>query len=348
MSASTYDDDDTLDPSHTVHYLNALAALEQEKTTVLLDVKAEEFLVPFQSSVSSSYSQSVGLNRWHEWRTRYADSYISAWGGLGAVSVWEFWVRLEICGWDPLQPPTRTLDSFDWFKAVHHYSETGSGDVDDADVLPSLVGTAVIPRLVKIITPSSEQEQAAGGIPNLDVERIPVGTSSFNPYSTPLMKRVVDLCEEVGVTMGVYPPVSEPPASKGKEMARSENEAKTNLLYTSISSVFETTVEKERVLLAEFVTTARIANTLDRLESLKRFFDQKMRLLQNMIRWRSFLLSASSPSSGVIDTSIRTFVREVVMKLLNNSCSADTNLRVNYTKDVENVLAPAGLAGLVG
>jgi hypothetical protein len=31
---------------------------------------------------------------------QYSDSYVGPWGGLSVVSVWEFWVRLEIVGWD--------------------------------------------------------------------------------------------------------------------------------------------------------------------------------------------------------------------------------------------------------
>jgi GC-rich sequence DNA-binding factor len=61
--------------------------LDSRKKAVLADVKAAEFRDP-------------GKGRWSVWREKYSDSYVGAWGGLGVVSVWEFWVRLECVGWD--------------------------------------------------------------------------------------------------------------------------------------------------------------------------------------------------------------------------------------------------------
>lgn len=68
-------------------YSNAIKSLVGRKKDLLADVRAEEFRDP-------------GKGRWSTWREKYADSYVGAWGGLGVVGVWEFWVRLEMVGWD--------------------------------------------------------------------------------------------------------------------------------------------------------------------------------------------------------------------------------------------------------
>jgi GC-rich sequence DNA-binding factor len=71
-------------------YRSALTQVESRRKEVLADVKAEEFRDP-------------GKGRWTTWREKYTDSYVGAWGGLGVVSVWEFWARLECIGWDPIE-----------------------------------------------------------------------------------------------------------------------------------------------------------------------------------------------------------------------------------------------------
>jgi GC-rich sequence DNA-binding factor len=79
--------DSTLPPADLSSYRSAMGSLAERTKQVLSDVRAEEFRDP-------------GKGRWNAWREKYADSYVGAWGGLGVVSVWEFWVRLEIVGWD--------------------------------------------------------------------------------------------------------------------------------------------------------------------------------------------------------------------------------------------------------
>lgn len=82
-----YSTDASLPALEASDYSTALKSLATRTKDVLADVRAEEFHDP-------------GKGRWHAWREKYADSYVGAWGGLGVVSVWEFWVRLEIVGWD--------------------------------------------------------------------------------------------------------------------------------------------------------------------------------------------------------------------------------------------------------
>ena len=80
-------------PSDTQDYHAAISKLLGDAKDIMADVKADEFKDP-----------NVGLGKWFgEWRTKFSDIYTGAWGGLGMVGAWEFWVRLEILGWNPLE-----------------------------------------------------------------------------------------------------------------------------------------------------------------------------------------------------------------------------------------------------
>jgi GC-rich sequence DNA-binding factor len=71
----------------------AITKLKEKAEGVLSDVRAGEFRDPSQ-----------GLGKWFgEWKEKYEDIYVGAWGGLGLVGAWEFWARLEIVGWNPFQ-----------------------------------------------------------------------------------------------------------------------------------------------------------------------------------------------------------------------------------------------------
>jgi len=85
-----YSTDSSLAPADANAYNAALQSLSTRRKEVLSDVRAEEFREP-------------GKGRWSVWREKYSDSYIGAWGGLGVVGVWEFWMRLESVGWDCIE-----------------------------------------------------------------------------------------------------------------------------------------------------------------------------------------------------------------------------------------------------
>lgn len=91
-----YSTDSSLPSSDEEAYSSAIASLASRKKEVLADVRAEEFRDP-------------GKGRWATWRERYTDSYVNAWGGLGVVGVWEFWVRLEMVGWDYIEVRAHTF-----------------------------------------------------------------------------------------------------------------------------------------------------------------------------------------------------------------------------------------------
>lgn len=85
-----YSTDSSLAPADLSAYGEALQSIVTSSKEVLADVKAVEFRDPAKG-------------RWAVWREKYADSYVGAWGGLGVVSVWEFWVRLECVNWDSIE-----------------------------------------------------------------------------------------------------------------------------------------------------------------------------------------------------------------------------------------------------
>lgn len=88
-----YSTDSSLTQSDALDYQQALERIITDGRDILSDVRSAEFKDP-----------NCGLAKWFgEWRKRYADIYIGAWGGLGLVGAWEFWVRLEILGWNPFE-----------------------------------------------------------------------------------------------------------------------------------------------------------------------------------------------------------------------------------------------------
>ena len=88
-----YSTDATLPPSDAADYFAALKLLSRKRDDILSDVKVKEFKDP-----------SVGIGqKFSEWRESFEDSYQGAWGGLGLVGAWEFWVRFEMLGWNPFE-----------------------------------------------------------------------------------------------------------------------------------------------------------------------------------------------------------------------------------------------------
>lgn len=88
-----YSTDSSLPPSDSAEYQAAMTKLVRNGRVIMSDVQAEEFKQPLR-----------GLGKWFgEWRNRFGESYSGAWGGLGMVGAWEFWTRLEILGWSPLE-----------------------------------------------------------------------------------------------------------------------------------------------------------------------------------------------------------------------------------------------------
>jgi GC-rich sequence DNA-binding factor len=92
-----YSTDSSLPPSDATDYNTAITNVSSGAAGILSDVRAEAFKDP-----------SKGIGKWFgEWRRMWDDSYTGAWGGLGLVGAWEFWVRLEVVGWNPLEVSER-------------------------------------------------------------------------------------------------------------------------------------------------------------------------------------------------------------------------------------------------
>ena len=90
-----YSTDATLGEGDAEDYNSAQRNLARRVHGLLEDVKAEDFRDP-----------SIGLaRRFGDWRRRYEEEYVGAFGRLALVQAWEFWVRGEMVGWEPLRVP---------------------------------------------------------------------------------------------------------------------------------------------------------------------------------------------------------------------------------------------------
>lgn len=94
-----YTTDSDLPPADLEDFTLAMARLNQKISTLLDDVKSVEFKDP-----------TKGLaKRFAHWRDTWGDSYTGAWGGLGMIGAWEFWARLEMIEWNPLEVRMQTI-----------------------------------------------------------------------------------------------------------------------------------------------------------------------------------------------------------------------------------------------
>jgi GC-rich sequence DNA-binding factor len=189
-----YSTDASLDSSDASDLQDALAALASRAEDIMADVRAPEFRDP---------ATGAGLAKWFgEWRARYEDIYVGAWGGLGVVGAWEFWARLEMVqrAWSPFErrgPAAggrMEVEGFRWFAGLFAYShprsrggagqgaeeEEGEGEVGpEGDLAAAMVGTAVVPRVVKMVE--------GGG---------------FDPYDAGIVRSAVEFGEQVEVACG--------------------------------------------------------------------------------------------------------------------------------------------------
>lgn len=187
-----YSTDSSLTESDALDYQQALERIFADGKNILSDVRSVEFKDPDR-----------GLAKWFgEWRKRYTDSYISAWGGLGLVAAWEFWVRLEILGWNPFEvglfspssmgPDTlrqsQSLDQFSWYTSLYQYSRPPNGSEKDdepelgpdGDIVSAMISTAIVPRLCKMLE-----------------------AGALDPYSASNVQRWMDLADQVEASIGM-------------------------------------------------------------------------------------------------------------------------------------------------
>ncbi|KAI0699950.1 nineteen complex-related protein 2-domain-containing protein [Cerioporus squamosus] len=221
-------------------YRTAMGQLLADAKGIMADVKAEEFKDP-----------NVGLSKWFgEWRSKFGDIYTGAWGGLGMIGAWEFWVRLEILGWDPLERP-RSLDSFSWYKSLYIYSRPSDPDDEeepelgpDGDLVSAMITTALIPRFCRILE--------GGGL---------------DAYSATDIRRLIDLMEET-------------------EISVDRQNQKFELLLKSVHTVFTAAVEATETTLAPFLELNQPRFDPAAIPARKRFLTRRYKLLRNLLQWR--------------------------------------------------------------
>jgi GC-rich sequence DNA-binding factor len=93
MDEDGFSTDSTLAEGDAEDYFAAHQHLEKRVVGLLDDVKAEDFRDP---------EKGVAV-RFGDWRKRYEEEYVNAFGGLALVHAWEFWARGEMVGWEPLR-----------------------------------------------------------------------------------------------------------------------------------------------------------------------------------------------------------------------------------------------------
>ncbi|TFY79609.1 hypothetical protein EWM64_g4406 [Hericium alpestre] len=241
-----YSTDASLPPSHAADYQAALQKLSLKRDNILSDVKAQEFRDP-----------SLGIGKWFaEWRQRFGDSYTGAWGGLGLIAAWEFWVRLEILGWSPFED-SRTLDNFAWFEALHDYSrprnpEDGPEDEaepelgPDGDLVSAMISTAVIPRLSKIIQ--------GGGL---------------DPFASTDIRRLIHLAEEI-------------------ETSVEKSNLKFQVLLKAIISTFQEAIAEYETTEKQYLALNQPRFDPESVPARLRLLARQRKLLTNLLRWRKY------------------------------------------------------------
>ncbi|OCH90931.1 hypothetical protein OBBRIDRAFT_563603 [Obba rivulosa] len=237
-----YSTDSSLPPSDATDYKTALGKLKRRAADVMADVEADEFKDPAR-----------GLSKWFgEWRDRFGDSYTGAWGGLGMVGAWEFWVRLEILGWSPLED-ARNLDNFAWYHSLYQYSHPQGEDTEgepeqdsNGDLVSAMISSAVIPRLCKLLE--------GGG---------------FDAYSARDVRKLIDLVEQI-------------------EASVEKNSLKFELLLKSVMSAFQDAVSSSETLASTYLALNNPRFDPEAIPARRRYLARRYKLLRDLVSWRKY------------------------------------------------------------
>ena len=156
-----------LAPAEQHDYDIAKRGVKDDVKRIFEDVRAPDFKDP----------STVLMEKFGEWRKQFGDDYLRAWAPLGMVSVWEFWVRVEMVGWDALRVGGRSSSSSklsdnpkDSNKSImglkaygfcHSYAASKDSDEEhmqtedeeaklsmDRECIPHLLSTIIIPHLM--------------------------------------------------------------------------------------------------------------------------------------------------------------------------------------------------------
>lgn len=100
-------------------------------------------------------SLQVAKARLETWKFKFSQTYKDAYVSLSLRAVVEFFIRMELVGWNPLEKHT-PLASMQWFRILQSYGE-GSGEIDDEDedldLISKIVEKTVIPNVTGKKTP---------------------------------------------------------------------------------------------------------------------------------------------------------------------------------------------------
>ncbi|KAG8806701.1 hypothetical protein FRC17_004852 [Serendipita sp. 399] len=153
-----YGTDSQLETSDAVDFEEAIKTLKGKVQSQLFeDVKAKSFRDP---------RQGVGL--WFgEWKEKWPEIYQNAFGDMGLVQAWEFWARVELLGWLPLEATPR-LDEFQWYSQLyeraHPNPDTEADDLRPEEDLPgNMCRTMLIPRFNALISGDRSVTGRRGG-----------------------------------------------------------------------------------------------------------------------------------------------------------------------------------------
>ncbi|KAI0058268.1 hypothetical protein BV25DRAFT_1919473 [Artomyces pyxidatus] len=238
-----YSTDATLPPSDAADYRTALHKLSGRRDKVLSDVRAAEFRTP---------SRGIG-EKFGEWRERFSDSYTGAWGGLGLVGAWEFWVRLEMLGWNPFED-ARSLDSFGWYSDLHKYSRPRRDEDEDeepdlgpdGDLVSAMISTAVIPRLAKVVE-----------------------NGALDPVSRKDVRRMIDLAEEI-------------------EISLEKSNLKFQVLLKAVVTNFREAIGALDASQQPFLGLNNPPFSPEAIPARNRLLARHRKLLSNIVRWRGY------------------------------------------------------------
>ena len=256
--------DSSLSPSDGADYATAINRILTSAQNILSDVRSKEFK-----------DARLGLGkRFGDWRRKYEDIYIGAWGGLGLVGAWDFWVRLEIVGWNPIEDTNTGLDRFKWYSSLYEYSRPrAEGDENDpelgpdGDLVSAMISTVIVPRLCKIVE---------GG---------------FNAYSSKSLQKVISIAEQVEASV-------EKDSQKfqvcftliiaGVYSLQFIDDDGIQILLRSVYTVFANEVENVQSSLTPYLALNKPPFDPESIPARQRFLARRIKLVQNIICWRKY------------------------------------------------------------
>jgi len=198
-------------------------------------------------------------------------------------------VRLEVVGWNPIEDSGTSLDSFAWYSALYEYSRPPVEGEDepeigpDGDLVSAMISTAIIPRFCKIVE---------GG--------------AFDPYSAKSLRRMVDLAEQVEASV----------ESDGQKFQVSfcmyvlplSAHHLVQVLLKSVYTIFANEASITELLLAPYLSLNHPPFNPESIPARQRFLARRMKLVQNIVRWRKY----TGERFGIGELATRLVIRCIV------------------------------------